>query len=164
MALSDSCFEFLQAVGKAAEQLGHEAHYYSAPDHPLKYGSEIDALRRACVAAAESPYDPEGGARLIRLAAAVMRYHDTAPSAADQEVNRTKLKQLVSALQTALGPEDAAAVPAVVEQIAVQTPYTAQATKRLKVMLSKVGKATYDVSIKIISDVGAATAKKILGL
>ena len=31
MALSDSCFEFLQAVAGAAAQLGRDAHHYSDP-------------------------------------------------------------------------------------------------------------------------------------
>jgi hypothetical protein len=31
-------------------------------------------------------------------------------------------------------------------------------------MLAKLGKSTYDVAIKIISDIGSATVKKMLGL
>jgi hypothetical protein len=31
-------------------------------------------------------------------------------------------------------------------------------------MLSKVGKSTYNIAIKIISDIGSATVKKMLGL
>jgi hypothetical protein len=37
MALSDSCFEFLQAFSKAAETLAREAHYYFDPTYPLSY-------------------------------------------------------------------------------------------------------------------------------
>ena len=79
MALSDACFDFLEAVGGAARKLADEAHWYSAPDNPLRYGEEIDALRRACMVVAEAPYDPEAGVRLLRLAASVMRHHDTPP-------------------------------------------------------------------------------------
>jgi hypothetical protein len=46
MALSDSCFEFLDAVAAAASALAKDVHHYAAPDNPLRYGSEIDALRR----------------------------------------------------------------------------------------------------------------------
>jgi hypothetical protein len=164
MALSDSCFEFLQAVAAAAAQLGRDAHHYSDPQNPLRYGPEIDALRRACVAAVDAPYDPEAGARVLRLAASVMRFHDT-PSGTDRETSlQAELDQLVHVIQTDLDPDDAAAVPAVIEQIAAETPFTGLATERLKLMLSKISKPAYDVAIKIIGDIGAATVKRMLGL
>jgi hypothetical protein len=46
MALSDSCFDFLRATADAAEELAVAVHRYSAPDYPIPYGIEIDALRR----------------------------------------------------------------------------------------------------------------------
>jgi hypothetical protein len=55
LALSDSCFEFMQATADAAEALASAVHHYSAPDYPIPYGVEIDALRRACAAVKESP-------------------------------------------------------------------------------------------------------------
>ena len=73
MALS-VLLRFLQAVAAAAAQLGRDAHQYSDPQNPLRYGPEIDALRRACVAAVDAPYDPGAGARVLRLAASVMRF------------------------------------------------------------------------------------------
>ena len=79
MALSDSCFEFMQATADAADALAAAVHHYAAPDHPISYGLEIDALRRACAAVKESPFDPEAGAELLRLAASVMTFHDTPP-------------------------------------------------------------------------------------
>lgn len=79
MALSDICFEFLQTVSSAAEELARGVHHYSDPGYPLHYGSEIDALRRASVAVREAPYDPEAGARLLRLATSIMAFHDTLP-------------------------------------------------------------------------------------
>jgi hypothetical protein len=39
-----------------------------------------------------------------------------------------------------------------------------QASERFKTMLSKLGKSAYEVAIKIISDIGSATVKKMLGL
>jgi hypothetical protein len=55
-------------------------------------------------------------------------------------------------------------VPAVIKQIAAETPFTGLATERLKLMLSKISKPAYDVAIKIIGDIGAATVKRMLGL
>jgi hypothetical protein len=164
MALSDACFEFLQSVAEAAERLGRDAHYYSAPDNPLDYGTEIDALRRACVAAAGAPYDPEAGARVLRLATAVMRYHDAVPDTDQSEHLRIEMNRLVHALQSELDPEEASTVPAVVEQVSSETPFTIQAAERLRAMLSKLSKPTYELAIKIISEIGSATVKRMLGL
>jgi hypothetical protein len=50
------------------------------------------------------------------------------------------------------------------ENVVVETKFTPQATERLKTMLPKLGKSAYDIAIKIISDIGSATAKKLLGL
>jgi hypothetical protein len=80
MALSDACYDYLTAVAKAARELAEAAHHYSAPDNALVYGPEIDALRRACVAASEVSNDPEAACRVTRLAASIMTYHDTFPS------------------------------------------------------------------------------------
>jgi hypothetical protein len=79
MALSDSCFEFMQQTADAANVLSVAIHHYAAPDYPISYGIEIDALRRACAAVKERPFDPEAGAELLRLAASVMTFHDTMP-------------------------------------------------------------------------------------
>ncbi len=164
MALSDSCFEFLEAVGKAGRKLADEAHHYSAPDNPLQYGEEIDTLRRACMAMAETPYDPEAGASLLRLAASVMRHHDTPPGAPSAPDREAETMELVRLLRSNLGTEDASAASSTVEHIARETPFTAQAARRLASLLPKLGKAAYDTAIKIISDIGSATAKKMLGL
>jgi hypothetical protein len=79
VALSDACFDFLHAVSQAAEQLAESVHHYSDPNYPIRYGSEVGALRRACFAVKDAPYDPEAGARLLRLAASVKTAHDTPP-------------------------------------------------------------------------------------
>ena len=93
-----------------------------------------------------------------------MRFHDT-PSGTDRETSlQAELDQLVHVIQTDLDPDDAAAVPAVIEQIAAETPFTGLATERLRLMLSKISKPAYDVAIKIIGDIGAATVKRMLGL
>ncbi len=51
-----------------------------------------------------------------------------------------------------------------VGKIVNETPLTEQATKRLAALLPRLGKATHDAAIKINTDIGSATAKKMLGL
>jgi Uncharacterized protein conserved in bacteria (DUF2321) len=164
MALSDSCFEFLHAVAEAASALANDVHWYANPDYPIQYGAEIDALRRACSSFAEAPYDPEAGVRLMRLAGAVMRFHDSPPDAPEAAQREGDMRKLIALLQKELDGEEAEGVPAVIENIAAESPYTERAAKRLKSWLPKLGKSAYDIAVKVISDVGSATAKKILGL
>jgi len=37
MALTDSCFVFIESVGEAAKRFAADAHHYSAPDYPTQY-------------------------------------------------------------------------------------------------------------------------------
>jgi uncharacterized protein DUF2321 len=164
MALSDACFEFMQATADAAEALAAAVHDYAAPDYPISYGVEIDALRRACAALKERPYDPAPGAELLRLAASVMTFHDTPPGTPDYSNRKVEMKKLISLLQEHLDGDDRATVPAVVGNVVVETRFTPQAAERLKTMLPKLGKSAYEIAIKIISDIGSATVKKMLGL
>src|SRR3954463_14690304 len=117
MALSDECWEFLHSVSEAAEKLARGVHYYSDPQYPIPYGSEIDALRQACAAVAQTPYDPEAGARLLRLAATAMAFHDTVPGSAEMFARGPEMKRLVRLLQTELDGEDAATISAVVNNV-----------------------------------------------
>jgi hypothetical protein len=164
MALSDACFDFLQATADAAEALAENVHHYSAPDYPIPYGNDIDALRRACLALRERPYDPEAAAGLFRLVATVMVFHDTPPDAPESAHRETEMKRLIRLLEEPLDSAEKATVPAVVSNVLVETKFTPLAAERLKGMLSKLGKSAYDVAIKIISDIGSATVKKMLGL
>ncbi len=137
MGLSDVCFEFLEAVSTAADDLARGVHHYSDPESPIPYGSEIDALRQACAAAPET-----------QVASA----------------REAEMKKLVHLLQAEFDGDEAAAVPAVVKNVVAETGYTERASKRLKAMLPKLGKSAYDIAIKIISDIGSATVKRLLGL
>ena len=74
------------------------------------------------------------------------------------------MTELVRLLRSNLGAEDASDVSSTVEHITRETPFTAQAARRLSVLLPKLGRATYDAAVKIITDIGSATAKKMLGL
>ncbi|HEY1983350.1 MAG TPA: DUF2321 domain-containing protein [Xanthobacteraceae bacterium] len=164
MALSDVCFEFLQAVSSAAEELAQGVHHYSDPESPIRYGLEIDALRRACGAVKDAPYDPEAKIRLLRLTSSIMAFHDTPPDDDPKDSRQAAMTKLIRILEAELGDDDATAVPALVGNVVAETGYTRSATERLKVMLPKFGKSSYEIVIKIISDIGSATAKKILGL
>src|ERR1700730_14107137 len=77
VALSDSCFEFLEAVRTAARKLSVEIEDYPLP--PYAYDEELRALRRASNDVVDAPWSAEAGSRLLQLAAAVMTYHDTVP-------------------------------------------------------------------------------------
>jgi hypothetical protein len=93
-----------------------------------------------------------------------MAYHDTPPKTREETERRAAMASLVRTIQAELDPEEAAAVPAVIEQVTAETPFTRQAAERLRAMLSKLSKPAYDLAVKIISDVGAATVKRLLGL
>lgn len=164
MALSDACFEFLEAVSTAARELSQSVHWYSAPGYPLKYGDEIDALRRACAAVAERPYDAEAIARMTRLATTVMRYLDAPPDSPQLAEHRREMKSLIQLLQVELEPDEAEAVPALVENIVQETRFTEAAAEHFKSLLPRLGKVAYETTIKILTDVASATAKKVLGL
>jgi hypothetical protein len=164
MALSDSCFDFLAAVSEAAGEFAKEAHHYSAPDYPIVYGPEIDALRRAAAIVRDHPYDAEAGARLLKLASTIGRALDTAPGSAELEARRQKeMEDLVLTLTAEIKGEDAESLPSIIENVTKDTPYTKKAAGRLKGILARVGKSTYDVAIKVLGDIATVAAKKWLG-
>ena len=53
--------------------------------------------------------------------------------------------------------------PSIIENVTKDTPYTEKAAGRLKGMLTKVGKSTYDVAIKVLGDIATVAAKKWMG-
>jgi hypothetical protein len=81
--LSDSCHDFLTEFGEAAQALAQASHDYASP--PSDYGEEVEALQRCAKQVAHDPFDPEAGAHLLRLALAIMRYHDAAPGNPNEE-------------------------------------------------------------------------------
>ena len=162
--MSDACFDFVDVLRSAAANLGEAAEWYSKPPYDRIYGDEIDALRKACADATRDPWQPEAAARLIRLATAVLAYHDTPPGASVQEERQAQMAKLVKLLQSGLDEEHAAEVERIIPDVVAETPRTEGAALRLKQILSKIGKATYDVAVNVISDIASETAKKILGL
>ena len=162
--LSDACFDLLTEFGEIARKLAEQAHQYAAPDQTIQYGEEIDALRRASLKVAQEPTDAEAGAHLLRLATSILRYHDTPPGASEQADRKQELATLVRALRSDLSADEADRVPALIEALAQNGTAAEAAAGRLKGILAKLSKPAYDLTIKVISDVGSATAKRFLGL
>lgn len=162
--LSDSCHDFLVRVGDAARQLTEDAHHYSAPDWLDTYGSEADALKRASKRVADDPLNADALGELMRLAIAIMRFHDTPLPTPEAGSREREMKELVRLLRRDLDEEDATAAAVVVAQVTRDGPEAEVAASRLKAMLAKLGKPTYDIVVKILSDIGSATIKKTLGL
>jgi hypothetical protein len=70
----------------------------------------------------------------------------------------------IEVLQIDLIGQDAAEAAELVNAVAIDTPRTEISALKLKRLLPKLGKATYDVAVKVISDIASETAKKTLGL
>ena len=103
--MSDSCSDFLAAVEDAARKLAEDARHYSSP--PFRYGGEAEALRHAGTKGAAPRDDPDAVARFIRLAAAVMDYHDTPPHWPERQERRRAMDALIRQVQAEPGPDDA---------------------------------------------------------
>jgi MoxR-like ATPase len=163
MALSDSCFDFFEEFAAAARKLSENAHWYSAA--PFDYGAEIDALRRLARTVAEHPYDTAAGGRLLLLTAKMQLLHDAVPDGEEFEVVQREVGQLVKVLQEgALTEEERAAVPDIVRNVVVDTPFTERAALRLKELLPKLGKSSYELAVRVIGDVASAAAKRWMGM
>jgi hypothetical protein len=63
-----------------------------------------------------------------------------------------------------LGGKDAADAADLVVVVSTDNPRTEVAALKLRRLMSKLGKPTYDVAIKVVSDVAAETVKKTFGL
>ncbi len=108
---------------------------------------------------------------MFRLAAPVMMYLDTQPDdpalpqrGAEVHALSVQVNSLTTIPQEGLDPKEVAVVPSMVLSLVEDTQFTPVAVSRLQGMLPKLGKASYDIAIKIISDIGSATIKKSLGL
>jgi hypothetical protein len=110
------------------------------------------------------PYDPVAGARLLQLAIAVQRFYDAPPGVPEADTRQIGMKELVQVLQKELEGEDRAAIPAIVETITREGPLAEHAASRLKELLPKLGKSSYDLAVRVIGDIASATVKKMLGL
>ena len=163
MALSDACFDFLDAVSEAAGKFANEAHHYSSPDYPIQYGPEIDALRRTAAVVRDHPYDFEAGARLLKLASVIGRALDSAPGSPELEAKQEEVDNLVRAIAADIKDDDAASLPSIIGNVTNNTPYTEKAAGRLKEILGRVGKSTYELAVKVLGDIATAAAKKWMG-
>jgi hypothetical protein len=77
---------------------------------------------------------------------------------------QSSIATAIEVVQMGLQGQEAADAAELVKDIAIETPRTQIAALKLKRLLPKLGKATYDVAIRVISDVASETAKKTLGL
>jgi hypothetical protein len=162
MALSDACFDFTEALKAASRELLAAVEWYA--DSPLDYGNEIEALRNACLDVQRTPWSEEAAVKLVRLTTSVMRYHDTVPGGPLEDKHRREMQRLIDLLLPSLDEADLGEVKRLLPDIVQDTSVTEKAAGRLQTILNKVGKATYDIAIKVISDLASETAKKVLGL
>jgi hypothetical protein len=162
--LSDECHQFLMSVQEAAERLAEAAHWYSAPNYPIPYGEEIDALRRAAARVAVEPIDADAMVHLLKLAASVLKYHDISRHSAAHSTVKEEMTALVRIFQTNAEPTTADTVPALVESLTKGGADAEEKAIQVRSILTKLSKPAYDMAVKIISDIGSATMKKLLGL
>jgi hypothetical protein len=162
MSLSDACFEFTQTLVAASHELLEAVEWYA--DSLLAYGDEIRALRQACLDVQRTPLNPDAAVEMVGLATSVMNYHDTLPDSPEERKRRAEMRQLIDILRPALDDADALEVKRLLHDVVEDTAQTGKAASRLRVILAKVGKATYEVAIKVLTDIASETAKKVLGL
>ena len=94
-----------------------------------------------------------------------MTFHDAAAFEPERIRREAEMDKLIrKLLEEPLQADDKAAVPATIQNVVVESPFTPAAAERLKIILSKVGASAYETAVKIISDIGSATVKKMLGL
>lgn len=74
------------------------------------------------------------------------------------------LAAAVEVMGMELEGQDATDAAALIAAVSVDTPRTELSALKLKKLLGKLSKPVYDVAIKIIGDVAAATAKSHLGI
>jgi hypothetical protein len=72
--------------------------------------------------------------------------------------------RLVRIFRSDLGDAEANEVAVLVPDLTSDTPKAESAALRLRPILLKLGKVSYDLAIKIISDIASETVKKSLGL
>ena len=93
-----------------------------------------------------------------------MHFHDTPPGMPDTDARQAEMLALVRLLQRELPPDQAKDVPALVNGLSDDGSAGERAASQMKGLLSRLGKSAYEMAVKIISDVGSATVKKLLGL
>jgi Uncharacterized protein conserved in bacteria (DUF2321) len=161
--LSDACFEFLDSLRDAARVLAQQSAW--CVDSPLGYGEEIDAVLVACrEVESPKPWNEEAAVRLIKLAGSVLRYHDSFPGSPHYAARLARMNALVGIVRSDLGDAEANEVAALVSDLASDMPKGESAAMRLKPILLRLGKAGYDMAMKIITDVASEVVKKALGL
>jgi hypothetical protein len=70
----------------------------------------------------------------------------------------------IEVVQMEMDAADAASVPELVQMVTIEAPRTQVAALKLKMLLGKLGKPAYDISIHVLSDLMSETAKKTFGM
>ena len=164
MTLSDSCFDFMHGIAELAQQLADDAHYYGAPDYPIRYGIEVDALKQASLKVADYPMNPEATEDLIRLALSVLRFHDSYPGWPGYDERERQMRDLIRLFQSNVDDVERDEIASLIPDIARNDERGGAAASRLLTLMGRFGKPAFDIAIKILSDIASATAKKALGL
>jgi Uncharacterized protein conserved in bacteria (DUF2321) len=155
-------FQISEVVtGSGASARTRICHYAKSP---FRYGEELDALLRACGDVQVEPWNDEAAIRLIRLAGSIMSYYDTIPGSSDESARLDRMDALVRIVRSDLGEAEANKVAALVSDLTSDTPKAESAALKLKPILLRLGKVSYDVAIRIISDVASETVKKMFHL
>jgi hypothetical protein len=63
-----------------------------------------------------------------------------------------------------LSEGDVAEIQATLPDVLRETPKTQSASLKLNRLLGKLGKPTYDIALKVVTDIASETAKKTMGL
>jgi hypothetical protein len=80
------------------------------------------------------------------VAASVMTtFHDTTPDTPASLAREAEMRKLISLLQATVDDDDQTTVPAIIDNVIVETKFTPQAAERLKTLLPKLGKSAYDI-------------------
>ena len=77
---------------------------------------------------------------------------------------REILAAAIEAVQLELEGQDAAEAADLIRAVSIDSPRTEISALKLRKLLSKLSKPVYDVAIKVIADISAATAKSHLGI
>jgi hypothetical protein len=77
---------------------------------------------------------------------------------------QTAIASAIEILEMQMEGQDVTGINALIHTVVVDSPRAEVAALKLKRMVGKLAKSTYDVAIKVISDIASHTAKKTLWL
>ena len=93
-----------------------------------------------------------------------MRFHDTLPSTDESASCEADMHALVRLLRQDTKVGDLDDPETLVANLRRDDAAGEKAATRIAVVLKRLGSSSYGIAIKIITDIGSATVKKMLGL